>query len=56
MTLTPEAERLQRRILELEKLEVLLNEFAATHKALSRLRAKEPPPPPQEQVPASAKK
>jgi hypothetical protein len=27
MTLTPEAERLRRQILELEKLEVLLNEF-----------------------------
>ena len=57
MTLTPEAERLQRQILELEKLEVLLNQFAANHKALSRLRATEPPPsPPQEPVPASAKK
>jgi hypothetical protein len=56
MTLTPEAERLQQRILELEKLEVLLNEFAARHKALSRLRATEPPPTPQEPVPASARK
>jgi hypothetical protein len=57
MTLTPEAERLQRQILELEKLELLLNEFAAKHKALSRLRAAEPPPPtPQEPVPASARK
>jgi len=56
MTLTPEAERLQRQILELEKLEVLLNQFAANHKALSRLRATEPPPTPQEPVPASARK
>jgi hypothetical protein len=57
MTLTPEAEQLRLRILELEKLEVLLNEFAAKHKALSRLRATEPPPPtPQELVPACARK
>ena len=57
MTLTPEAEQLRLRILELEKLEVLLNEFAAKHKALSRLRATEPPPPtPQEPVPAGARK
>jgi hypothetical protein len=57
MTLTPEAEQLRLRILELEKLEVLLNEFAARHKPLSRLRATEPPPPtPQEPVPASARK
>jgi len=57
MTLTPEAERLQRQILQLEKLEVQLNKFAAKHKAPSRLRATEPPPsPPQEPVPASARK
>jgi hypothetical protein len=57
MTLTPEAERLQRQILELEKLEVLLNEFAARHKPLSRLRATEPPPPtPEEPVPANPRK
>jgi hypothetical protein len=54
MTSTPEAERLQRQILELEELEVLLNKFAARHKALSRLRATEPPP--QESVPARARK